>query len=301
MGMIRAGKNQFELAEQELQTALRLDPYSADAYRELAGVYESTRREADAEATFRKAIELRKDDWWSVKQLGVFYFRKGRYAEAEKVFWEVIRLTPDSAKAYSNLGGALLAMGRTAEAAVQLERSVSIEPNARGYSNLGAFYFYEGRFADAVAPFEKASAMVPTDSKFLLHLADAYRWTPALAAKAPPTYRRALELIEKEIAVAPLDAQLLARRATARSSLGEHRGAISDIEAALRLPAADGFVHFRASLVYEEAQRRDAALREVDAALRAHYRLHEILHAPELAALMKDPRFQAIVEARKEK
>jgi tetratricopeptide (TPR) repeat protein len=58
MGMIRAGKGQHELAEQALQQALKIDRYDADAYRELATVYEATKRVPKAEATYLKAIEL---------------------------------------------------------------------------------------------------------------------------------------------------------------------------------------------------------------------------------------------------
>jgi serine/threonine-protein kinase len=296
MGMIRNGKGQHELAEQEMRTALQLDPLNADAHRELATAYEAMGRAADAEATYRKAIELRKEDWWSVKDLGVFHFKRGRYAEAEREFLEVVRLTPDSAKAHSNLGGLYLTMGKTAEAEEQFMLSVAIEPNANAYSNLGSLFFYGGRYADAVEPFEKAASLNPTDSRFLMNLADAYRWTPALAGKAPETYRRAIGLIQKEILVNPRDAQLHSKLATAYSSLGEQRQAIAEIEQALERAPADGFVHFRAALVYEEAQQRERALREVRAALAAR-RLHEILHAPPLESLRKDPRFHALVRS----
>jgi tetratricopeptide (TPR) repeat protein len=295
MGMIRAGKGQYGLAEQEMQRALKLDPFNADAYRELAAAYDAMGRTADAERTFRKAVELRRDDWWSVKQLGVFYFNKGRYAEAERCFREVIKLTPDSAKAYSNLGAALLKKGDYDGAAAALERSVSIEPNANGYSNLGSvYYYYGGRYADAAALYEKAVQLTPTDSRFWINLADAYRAAPGLRSKAGPTYRRAIQLIEQEIAVNPRDAQLHSKLATSRSALGEHEQAIAEIVIALGIAPADGAVRFRAAIVYEEARRRDRALRELEAAMRAHYSATEIRQAPPLDGLRRDPRFRRL-------
>ena len=41
-----------------------------------------------------------------------------------------------------------------------------------------------------------AARLVPTDSRFAGNLADAYRWSPALAAQAPEAYRKAIELIQ---------------------------------------------------------------------------------------------------------
>jgi serine/threonine-protein kinase len=299
MGTIRAGKGENELAVQEMRAALRLDPLNADAYRELGAVYEAMHRNSDAEATYRKAIELRREDWWSIKQLGVFYYRTNRYPEAERAFLDVIRLNSDSAKAYSNLGAVYLAVGRFSDATKQFERSLAIEPNVNGYSNLGTAYFYDGRYADSVPLFEKAVQLVPSDSKLWLNLADSYRWTPSLAAKAPETFRHAIDLLEKEIVVNPRDAQLRARLATARASLGEARQAIEEIERALQMAPTDPVVHYRAALVYEQAGRRDRALREVETSLRLRYRLLEIQRAPPLAALRQDPRFRALVEGRK--
>jgi Flp pilus assembly protein TadD len=163
-------------------------------------------------------------------------------------------------------------MGRTAEAATQFERSLEIEPNAKGYSNLGSLYFFDGRYADAVTPFEKAAEITPSDSRFWMNLADAYRWTPALSGKAAGTYRHAIGLIEQEIGESAGRAASL-EAAMARRS-GERQQAIAEIGRRCIDPA-DGFVRYRAALVYEQAGWRDRALREASAALAAG-RLHEI-------------------------
>jgi len=82
-------------------------------------------------------------------------------------------------------------------------------------------------------------------------------------------------------------------------SLGEHRRAVEEIERALQMAPTDSAAHYRAALVYEQEGRRDRALREVEDALRLHYRLLEIQRAPPLAALRQDPRFRALVQGRK--
>jgi tetratricopeptide (TPR) repeat protein len=299
MGMILVGKGQYELAEAEFKKALKLEPRSADAYRELATAFESTGKPDEAEATYKRAIELQKDNWSSLKQLGVFYFNHGRYAEAEQYFREVIRLTPGSAKAYSNLGAAYLKDGRKEDALLQLEHSVSIEPSAVGCSNLGSLYYFEGRYADAAAQYLKAAELNPTESRYWGNLADAYRWTPALAAKAPEAYRHAIALTEKEIAINPRDAQLHARVATSWAALGDREKAALEIARALQLSSADGYVQFCAALVDEQNHQRDLALRALKSAIESNYSLEEILHAPPLNELREDPRFSRLVAAKK--
>jgi len=295
MGMIRAAKGENERAESEFKAALKLDPLNADAYRELATTYSAMGHADQAEATYKRAIELR-HDWSSVKQLGVFYFNNGPLSEAERCFREVIRLTPDSAKAYSNLGGTYAKMGRYADAATQLEKSISLAPTSDGYNNLGYLYYWDlENYAQAAAQFHNAIGLAPENSHFWGNLADSYRWDPTLAAKAPDTYRHAIELIEREIGVNPRDGQLHSLLATWWAALGSRKEAASEIAKALDLAPHDGKVQFHAALVYEQAGQRDLALRAVEAALKAGYPLDVIRKAPPLKALREDPRFPRLV------
>jgi tetratricopeptide (TPR) repeat protein len=307
-GMVQTGTGHYERAVREFQRALDLDPRSADVYRELATTYSAMGRVDLAEATYKQAIDLRPHAWWSLKQLGLFYLNHGRFPEAEQYFIKVIQLTPSSAKAYNNLGAAYLKMGRYDDAIEQLEKSISIEPIAYACGNLGYLYFMDGRFGEAAAQYEKATELIATDFRIWGNLADAYRWTPPLAAKAPAAYRRAIDLVQKEIAINPVEAQLHSRLATYWAALGlidssladraaERRTAAAEIEKAIRLAPADGTVQFHATIVYEQARHRDRALRALKTSLQAssEYR-EEIRRTPALEKLRTDPRFHRLFD-----
>jgi serine/threonine-protein kinase len=294
MGMIRAAKGENERAESEFKAALKLDPLDADAYRELATVYGAMGRADRAEATYKQAIELR-HDWWSVKELGVFYFNHNRFSDAEKCLREVVRLTPDSAKAYSNLGGLYLEMGRYSDAVAQLQKSLSLAPTSDGYANLGSVYYSEGDYAQAAVQFKKATDLAPDVSDFRGDLADSYRWDPKLATQASDTYRHAIDLAQREIAVNPRDSELHSRVATWWAALGIRKEAASEIAQAIELTPGDGLVQFRAALVYEQTGQRDRALGALQAALKAGYPSDEFSKAPPLKALREDPRFRRLV------
>jgi tetratricopeptide (TPR) repeat protein len=299
MGMVRVAKGDYERAESEFKQALKLDRANAAAYRELATDYSAMGRADKAEETYKRAIELRHDDWSSVKQLGVFYYNQNRFGDAERRFREVIRLTPDSAKAYSNLGGTYAMMGRYADAAVQLQKSVSLAPTSDGYDNLGTLYYYDGNYAQAAAQYRKAIDLAPTNSEFWGNLADAYRWDPALAGKAPDTYRHAIEMVQRDIGVNPRDAQLHSEVAMWWAALGSRKEAALEIAKAIDLAPRDGLVQFRATVVYEQAGERDQALRALQAARKAGYPPDEFRHAPPLKALREDPRYARLVNAGK--
>jgi eukaryotic-like serine/threonine-protein kinase len=298
MGMIRAGKGQYEMAESEFQTALKLDPLNSHAWLERGKAYDAAGKHDIAQASFRKAIELRNDDWAALTILGTSFFRKGQYQEAEPYFQQVVQLTPDSAKAYSNLGGLYLKMGRLAEATFQLKKSISIEPTAAAWSNLGTSYYLAGRYSDAILPFEKATELTPANSALWGNLADAYRWTPSQAGKATATYNRALELAQKEIVVNPRDAELHARVATYWAAVKNRERASLEIEEALSLAPNDATVQFKASLVYEQANQRDRALIALQAALEDGYGRPQIDTAPLLDKLRADSRFRIMINRR---
>jgi serine/threonine-protein kinase len=297
MGTVQNGKGEYKRAESEFKQALKLDPRNAAAYRELASTYNAIGHADQAEATYKQAIELRRDDWWSVKQLGVFYYNKNRYSEAEQCFRDVTRLTPDSAKAFSNLGAIDAKLGRYADAAVHLQRSIALGRTSDAYSNLGYIYYWQGNYAQAAAQYQKAIELAPTNSEFWGNLADAYRWDSALAAKAPDTYRHAIDLAQRETTVNPRVGRLHSQLAMWWAALGDRKEAGSEIARAIDVAPRDSLVQFRAALVYEQAGQRDRALRAVQAALKFGYPPDEFRKARPLEALREDPRYARLISA----
>ena len=298
LGQIRLSQGDNEAAAKALQAALALEPANGGALKVLGDVYGAMRRYEEAEATYRKAIELRPSDPAAYNYLGRFYFNRERLPNAELSFRRAIELTPDSYLAHSNLGVIYLQMGRYSEALEQLEKSVSIAPNARGYTNLGAAYYYLKRYQDAVAPFRRAVEIAPKNSTYWGNLADAYRWAPDLRDQAPAAFRRAIELLEQEIQVDPRNPRLRARLGMYYASIGERPRALSEIAEALRLDSSQAYVQYRAALVDEQLGDHEGALKALDLALKAGQPMADILAAPPLEQLRKDPRFARMASPR---
>ena len=131
LATIHDALGKHDLALQEFQHALQLDPKNADAQGGLARSYEQSGRVADAEKSFQQAIALRPEDWTGYNKLGAFYDRHGKYPQAISAFQHALQLTPDNAEVYSNLGSAYIDDGSQKSmplAEQALRKSIALSP-----------------------------------------------------------------------------------------------------------------------------------------------------------------------------
>ena len=294
LGRVYATTGRYPDAIREYQAALRLDPVSVAAYQGLAEVYRVSSRPKEAEAVYQQAIRLRPEDWLSHTMLGTFYYERSRYADAEAPFRRVSELTPDNYLAWYNLGALHLATGKYDLAGNEFRRSIALKEAPGGYLGLAAVYSAQGRFREAAANNEKALALGPNSYVAAGNLADSYRWTPDLAAKAPAMYQHAIENAERALLINPKDAYALSSRAVYWAKLGNQVKAMEDIGKAQAIAPLDARFIYRAALIQELGHHRDPALAGLADALRAGYSFDEITREPELADLRRDPRFAKV-------
>lgn len=293
MGLIHYAGAAYQQAIESFDKSIDIQP-GPDAYRELAKAYDASNRQAEAEATYLKAIQLRPSYWAGYKDLGVFYTKHGRFAEALPHLQKVVQLTPDNYDGYANLGGVYLKLKMHPDAIAKTQQSLSMKPSFKAYNNLGAIYYVERRYREASEMFKKATEINPKDARTWGALGDAYRWTPQLTRLAAEAHRQAIELGEQELAVKPADAQLRANIAS-WSVAADPEKALREIREALRLNPQDGRVQSLAAAVYEQTGRRNEALAAFQAAIKLGYATEEMENWPPLEKLREDPRYKRIV------
>lgn len=294
LGMIQTGTGDTDQAIGNLQRAVTLDPYNADAYRELAKAYEKRGRLKEAESTHKSAIAARPNYWAAHNELGGFYYHQGRYALAEKEFQTVVQLTPDNPRGYSNLGTIALVQKRYEEAAQMYEKSVAIKPTDAAYSNLGALYYSLGRYSDAALNFQRAVQMNDRDSRLWHNLAAAYK-TSNEPEKAHAAYDQTARLAIDQLRVNPRDSTVLIRLADAYSMLDQPQRAREMLQRALALTSASVDDMFQAGVVYEQLRDRTHALEWISKAINGGYSRDLIDKSPDLAQLRLDPKFQSLL------
>ena len=248
----------------------------------------------EAEAAYRRAIELRPGSWANHNYLGAYFFGRGRLAEARAEFQRAVTLAPDNPRAWSNLGGVATLEGRWEEAESALRSALRVAPYGPALSNLGTLQFRQRRLAEAARTFEQAAQVSPRNGYIRRNLAASYYWAPGERHRAADAYRQAAALLEEERGVDPENPGLLVLLADCYAMLGQADLARRLAREALALNASADDVATVVA-VYEQLGERVAALRQVRAALRAGYAPSEFEVDPALDGLRQDPRYGALV------
>jgi len=198
-GDVDVASGEYDEAITKFLAAIEADEQNADAYVSLANAYGRVDRIEEAEATFRKAIARRPEDWRMWKQLGLFYFNRREFEKAIEPFAQIEKLTPGSPQALVNLAAAIHACdpGNAAQLKPLYERINDIEPRPASLSNLAMIYFREQRYDEQVDLLEQAVEIEPHNYKMWQYLATAYEYA-AEDTKAVEAYLKCGNLIEDE-------------------------------------------------------------------------------------------------------
>jgi tetratricopeptide (TPR) repeat protein len=296
LGMLYTWTGKNDLASQELDEALRLDKYSAQAYGAQAELFYRQGRNDEVQTTLQKAIILAPEDWGLLQQLGQYYLETGKLAQAAEQYQKAADLVPDNPRAYNNLGLVYRRQGRPAEAVAAFRKAIDLEPTFSRYSNLGIVFLEEGNYAEAQPMFERAISLRPDHYRAWGFLATAYRHTGVDQAKVEETYRKAISLSADLQKSKPNDPYLLADIGGYYAALGMDRESLPLLKQAAALAPDKPEVLYEVAVGYERLHRRDQALLWIDNAAAAGMSTQFLEKQQELSDLRADPRYRAILE-----
>ena len=292
----QAGKH--DLALQEFQHALSIDPHNATAMAGMGRAYELAGRSNDAEASFRKAADLQPNDWDAHNNLAMFYDRQSKYPESISEFKKALELAPDSAQVLFNLGATYIDAGDSkyfAAAEDTLKRSIAIHPSFPAYANLGALYDREGKYQEAAAMTQKALDMNSESYIVWANLRIDYEWLKE-PEKAAEARKRERALLEQAVQQHPRDASAFARLADVYALEHERDKAISSLRTALALAPESLETLTIATDVYENLGDRQQAISYAKKAAQKGVTREQLSDDPELQGLVNDPAVKAFLK-----
>jgi eukaryotic-like serine/threonine-protein kinase len=294
LGLMHTALQKNDLALQEFQKALEINPRDADALIGMASTYEHMGRTKDAETNYVRAAALRPDFWDGYNNLGAFYNRQQRYPEAVAEYQRVIALTPDNWTGYSNLGTVYFGMGDAkslVEAEAAFKKSLQLTPTYAAYANLGALYSIQKRYPDAAEMTKRALAINDKDWRVWDNLLQSYLWM-GQQENAAIARVMALKLLEQWVREHPQDAGALADLADFYAEDKMREKALASINSALALTPDDSDVLLYAAAVYDQLGERGKAIAYARAGLQKGATMEDLRNRYALRGLLGDASFQ---------
>ncbi|MBM3762625.1 MAG: tetratricopeptide repeat protein [Acidobacteria bacterium] len=301
LGLLYLDGGRRDLARSELKKASELDANLPDVHFALAQLYLAEGRKADAEASIQKAIDLAPENWAYRNWRSSEYRNLGRNEEALGELEVALKLLPDNPLVYNNLGVVYLRLRRFEEAEKAFTRANEIEPRPRSLGNLGSTLYYRGEYAKAADAYRRATEMDERGYLSRANYAAALDRLPDQKKESALQYQKAIELAEPLLKATPDDYRLLGNVASYHAVLGHQEQALSLMRRAIALQPQSPDVANRAIAVYEFLKQRDLALEWAARAVKNGYSFETLKNDPELAGLVKDPRFKKVEKANQEK
>ena len=161
-------------AEAQWRKAVQLLPHSEQAWFGLGNLLDSDGRAGEAVAAFREALRQRPSSVEARNGLGLALSGLGRFTEAISEYKRALRFKPDFVEARVNLGQTLAQQGKHAEASAEyLEVLRHQSNNVPARINLGKLLAVQGRHDEAATQYREALRLKPENAVAHYNLGNA--------------------------------------------------------------------------------------------------------------------------------
>ena len=302
----------FESAVAAYNEALKRLPNSTFVYQNLAAVQRRLGRWQEAEASYKKAMELDPRDAGLLNTLGnEFYTYLRRFDDARAVLDRALEIAPDSETAHTNKATLLQNEGRLQDAAKEI---ALIPPNSTDVWAVNAMVaqaVYERRYSDAIKIIERELSSLPAGQPldffgefYLVQLGFCQEWS-GRPDEARGAFNRALQ------ATKPTPDTVIAPDANGKSNilaliyagLGEKEKALQQAQQSVKDYATDAVAKPASEVTLAQIQARfgdsNSAIAAIPHLLEvpAGLTIANLKVDPFWDPLRKDPRFAKIIAA----
>ena len=236
-------RGDLEAAITRYEKAIELDPEFAWAYVNLGAAREAQGDFASAARHCRKAIGLKPDYVRAYVNLGTALHRQGEFTEAIRSYETALRLDPSSAEAHIGLGEARQSLGKVGQAIESYERAIELNSNSEwAHLNLGNALQEQGDIDGAIRIFKTAIKLNP-------ELADSY-YNLANALKIKKEFAAAVEQYERAIELNPRFVNAIINLGNVLTDQGDVSAAIQQYTKASELDPHHAVPHFNLGNIY---------------------------------------------------
>lgn len=121
-------EKKLEKTVEYVKEIVSIDPDDFIAWAKLASLYLERKLSSDAEAAFKKCLEIRTDYTPAMLNLGMMYAFQNQFPEAIEMFKRAVATDPNSARGYRLLGEAYLQNRQGSLGLATLDKALEIDP-----------------------------------------------------------------------------------------------------------------------------------------------------------------------------
>ena len=245
----------YETAAKMFEEYLVKHPTSADAYYNLAGIYDAQSRTLKAIEYSKKACELDKKNKWYLLQKAYLQQRNLDYKETVKTYEQLIKLDPNSPDIYYQMADVYLKLNDIEGSINALNRAEKITgPSMESTYEKYRIYTQAGKYDKAIIELEKIAKENPTETRIFGMLGELYEQV-GNKEKAFENYNKILELDPNN---GPVHLSL----SQYYLSQGKDKESTEELKKAFASPDLDTDTKMRIMLNYFERSERDELVKK---------------------------------------
>ena len=177
LGCAHANQGRLNLAVENFQQSIAIDPCFAQAYCNLGRALAQMGRIDQAVDVLSHSASLAPDSFQVQFVLGTALVKQGRVQEGATRLRRAISINPNSALAHNNLGDALARLGRLDEALASFYQSLNLHPDASTYYNAHGLLLDAGDSLPAIRYLEAAVKLQPANVTYKFFLGMLLEYT----------------------------------------------------------------------------------------------------------------------------
>jgi tetratricopeptide (TPR) repeat protein len=282
-------------ALREMKRALAADPANAQTLTWIGNSYARLNRWQSAEDSFRRALQLRPNNWIAHNELGTLLYAEGKYLHALSEFRTAALASPKDVLTQSNVGFMYLVLGRVPEALEKLRLSLSLKRTPLALTMMSVA-LRSKRDALAALPFAReATDLDPSNSTTWLELADCEAMLHGHGDQARRAYAQAARVEREALETNNKDGAGWILLGLCEAKTGANQDARAHLRKGDSLPSDDIDTQMCRARLFETLGQRDAALNTLASCLRRGATTIQIDLMPEMAQLKADPRYREIL------
>jgi protein O-mannosyl-transferase len=268
LGVVLEQQGKLDQAEAEFRRALELKPTFAEALNSLGGHLAGRGRVEEGISYCRRALEINPIYVNALYNLGNAYAGQQRFAEAISYYEEALRLKPRDYEARSNLAQSLAKTGRMDEALAQYRLAWKSKPeDVNLCRNLAAALVRQGKPDEAIGLYRQALGQNPNDANL--------RYELGLALALQERWDEAIEQYTETLRLASDNVEARYNLGYALRRRGRLEEAAAQLREALRLAPEFPLAQYNLGCVLADQGRRDEAVSHLKEAVRLKPDYHE--------------------------